>query len=65
MKEKSSFVPENIEAICPEITEPKSKPILVATVYRPLSSNVDFMDESENFFHVLDEQDNELILTET
>ena len=57
------FVAENIEAVCLEITNPKSKPILVTTVYCPPNSNVDFTDELEKYFHILDEQDKELIFT--
>ena len=56
-------VPENIEAVCVRIIKPKTKPILLTTVNRPPNSNVKFMDDLESFFHVLDEQDNELILT--
>ena len=48
VRDKSMFVPENIEAVCLEITKPKSKPILVTTVYRPPSSNVDFMHRNPN-----------------
>jgi hypothetical protein len=63
VREMSPFVPENIEAVCLEIIKPKSKPILLTTVYRPPSSNASFMDDLENYFHILDEQDKELILT--
>ena len=63
VREMSPFVPENIEAVCLEIIKPKSKPILLTTVYRPPSPNASFMDDLENYFHILDEQDKELILT--
>ena len=59
----SSFVPENIEAVCLEIIKPKTQPILITTVYRPPSSNTNFMDDLENYLHVLDGQNKELILT--
>ena len=59
----SSFVPENIEAVCLEIIKPKTQPILLTTVYRPPSSNTNFMDDLENYLHILDGQDKELILT--
>ena len=59
----SSFVPENIEAVCLEIVKPKTQPILITTVYHPPSSNTNFMDALENYLHVLDGQHKELILT--
>ena len=36
---------------------------MLTTVCRPPSSNASFMDDLENYFHILDEQDKELILT--
>ena len=45
VREMSSFVPENTEAVCLEIIKPKTQPILITTVYRPPSSNIIFMDE--------------------
>ena len=63
VREMSSFVPENIEAVCLEIIKPKTQPILITTVYRPPSSNTNFMDDLENYLHVLDSQNKELILT--
>lgn len=63
VKEMSQFVPEHIEAVCLEIVKPKTKPILVTSIYRPPNSKVDFMDQLENYFHVLDEQNKELIIT--
>ena len=33
--ERSDLVSEHVEALCLEITEPKSKPIPVSTWYRP------------------------------
>ena len=63
VREMSHFVPENIESVCLEIIKPKSKPFFLTTVYRPPSSNANFMDELENYFHTLGEQDKELILT--
>ena len=62
VREMSQFVPENIESVCLEIIKPKSKPFLLTTVYRPPSCNANFMDELENYFHTLVEQDKELIL---
>ena len=63
VREMSSFVPENIEAVCLEIIKPKTQPILITTVYRPPSLNTNFMDDLENYLHVLDGQNKELILT--
>ena len=63
VREMSSFVPENIEAVCLEIIKPTTQPILITTVYRPPSFNTNFMDNLENYLHVLDGQNKELILT--
>ena len=63
VREMSSFVLENIEAVCLEIIKPKTQPILITTVYRRPSSNTNFMDDLENYLHVLDGQNKELILT--
>ena len=63
VREMSSFVPENIEAVSLEIIKPKTQPILITTVYRPPSFNTNFIDDLENYLHVLDGQNKELILT--
>ena len=57
----SSFVPENIEAVCLEIIKPKTQPMLLTTVYRPPSSNANFMDDLENYLEILDGQDKDLV----
>ena len=64
VREMSLFVPENIEAVCLEIIKPKTQPILITTVYRPPSSNTNFMDDLQYHLHVLDGQNKDLILTE-
>mgnify|MGYP002803522946 FL=1 len=63
VREMPSFVPETIEAVCLEIIKPKTQPILITTVYCPPSSNNNFMDDLENYLHVLDSQNKEMILT--
>ena len=59
VREMSQIVPENIESVCLEI-KPKSKPILLSTVYLPFNCMANFMDDLENYLHTLDEQDKEL-----
>ena len=63
MRERSQFVPKDIEAVCDEIVKPKCKPMLVTSIYRPPNSKADFMDQLENYFNILDEQNKELIMT--
>ena len=50
--------------VCLEIIKPKSKPFLLTTVYPPPRPNANFMDKLENYLHILDKQDKELILTD-
>ncbi|CAB3979236.1 partial [Paramuricea clavata] len=64
-REMSQFVPKDIEAVCLEIVKHKTKPMLVTSIYHPPNSKADFMDALENYFHLLDEQGKELIITVT
>ncbi len=61
-REMSQFVPKDIEAVCLKIVKNKTKPILVTCIYCPPNSKADFMDALENYFHLLDKQDKELII---
>ena len=50
------LVPEDLEAICIEITKPKTKPVLITTVYRPPNSVSDYMNNLEKFLNLLDSE---------
>ena len=45
------FLDSDIEAMWIEINLPKTKPILIGTVYRPPSSHVDYVDKLDTIFH--------------
>ena len=47
--ERSDLISAHVEALCPEIRKPKSKPILVSTSYRPPDSNIMFLQCLEKF----------------
>ena len=55
--DRAKDFPSNLEAVCVEIIKPKSKPLLVTTVYRPPSSGSNFMDLSESYLLTLDKED--------
>ena len=63
VRERFQLAPKDIEAVCLEIVKSKCKPMLVTSIYRPPNSKVDFMDQLENYFNILDEQNKELIIT--
>ena len=48
MTAREDLIPENIEAVCVEITKTKCKPVLVTTVYRPPNAKVDLFDKIED-----------------
>jgi hypothetical protein len=39
--------------VCLEVTRPKSKPILITSVYRPPNSPIEVLNEIENYFKIL------------
>ena len=61
--EKAEVVPSELEAVCIEINKPKTKPIIITTIYRPPNSNVDYMNNLECYLNVLDNENKELIVT--
>ena len=52
-----------LELICIEIRKPKSKPLLIATWYRPPNSSHDLFQNFEQFLKQLDDENMEFILT--
>ena len=53
------LIPANVEGVCLEVTRPKSKPILIASVYRPPNSQIKLLIEIE--FQSLDSEHKEQI----
>jgi hypothetical protein len=59
---REDLIQDNIEAICPEVIKPKSKPILITSVYRPPSSRIEYFEKIEILFQNLDSEHKELII---
>jgi exonuclease III len=59
---REDLIPDNIEAICLEVIKPKSKPILITSVYRPPSSRIEYFEKIEILFQNLDSEHKELII---
>ena len=54
---------QGLEAICLEIKKAKCKPFLVTTWYRPPNSPVEIFDKFENFLHLAENKNIDLIIT--
>ena len=54
---------ENIELICIEVKKPKSKPLLIATWYRPPNSSIELFSDFEKFLQLVDDENKEIIIT--
>jgi hypothetical protein len=50
---REDLIPEQVEAVCHEVIKPKSKHILIASVYRPPSSKIEILNEIEVFSKIL------------
>ena len=60
---RSDLIPEELEAICIEVRQAKSKPILIASVYRPpISALVDVFDKIEILMQYLDQEHKQIII---
>ena len=57
-----NLIPANVEAVCLEVTRPKSKPILITSVYRPPNSRIELLNELETLFQNLDSEHKEQII---
>ena len=53
----------NIEVICFEVKKPKSKPLLIATWYRPPSPSIELFSDFEKFLQLVDDKIKEIIIT--
>jgi polyribonucleotide nucleotidyltransferase len=54
--DRDDLVPEGVEAVCLEIIKRKSKPVLIASAYRPPNSQIEFLDKIEVLFQNLDNE---------
>ena len=62
VKERKELVPENLESVCVEVRQIKSKPLLITSLYRPPSERIEIFDEIENLIQNIDGENKELIL---
>ena len=58
-KIRNDLVPDNIEAVCLEISKPNSQNFIVASVYRPPSSAPEFFQASEKMIKMIDDENKE------
>ena len=50
------------ELLCIEARKPKSKPLFIATWYRPPKSNHDLLQKVEHFLKLFDDEDMEITI---
>jgi hypothetical protein len=50
---RQDLIPANVEAVCLEVTRPKSKPILITSVYRPPNSRIELLTILKHYFRIL------------
>ena len=60
---RQDLVPDAIELLCIEVRKPKSKPLLIATWYRPPNSSHDLFHKFENFLKLAEDENMEIIIT--
>jgi len=56
------LIPEDLEAICIEVKQAKSKPILIASVYRPPNTSTEIFKKIEILMQNLDQENKEVII---
>ena len=59
---RNDLIPEDLEAICIEVKQAKSKPILIASVYRPPNTSTDIFKKIEILMQNLDQENKEVII---
>ena len=62
VKEHNDLVPENIEAVCIEVIQVKSKPFLVTSLYRPPNTKAEIFDLINTLIENIDGENKEFIL---
>ena len=58
-----NLISENVEALCLEIRKPKTKPVLVATWYRPPDLNIELLECFEKFLKKIDDENKEITIS--
>ena len=51
---RSDLVPENLEAVCIEVTKPNSRPFIVSSIYKPPSAPVEIFNSIERMIGQMD-----------
>ena len=59
---RNELVPDSLEAVCIEVRKPKSKPFLIASLYRPPSSRSQIFNEIEILVKHLDNEEKEFVI---
>ena len=62
INDRDDLVPTDVEAVCLEIIKLKCKPILIASIYWPPNSKIEFFDGLKVLFQNLDNEQKELII---
>ena len=57
--ERADLVPENLEAVCMEITKPNSRPFIVSSIYKPPRAPVQIFDSIGRMIGQIDDEDKE------
>lgn len=56
---RSDLVPENLEAVCIEVTKPNSRTFIVSSIYKPPSAPVEIFNSIERMIGQIDNEDKE------
>lgn len=51
---RSDLVPENLEAVCIEVTKPNSRPLIVSSIYKPPIAPVEIFNSIERMIGQMD-----------
>ena len=61
-KIRDELMPEPLESIVVEIIKPRTRPIIIGTLYRPPSSTIDLFEQIETLFAKVDSSNAEFYL---
>ena len=61
-KDRSDLIPDDVEAVCVEVSQTNSRPFLIITLYRPPNSPVEYLAKIQNLFDKIDHEDIEMHL---
>ena len=57
---RSDLVPNDLEGVCLKIFKPNSRPLVIASIYRPPDCSSDFFTNFESMIRAIDNEDKEL-----